>query len=266
MSELKIGDVVGRKSYGCDIPFRVMDIRTENGKTIYVLKGLSYRIEADCEGDDLIQQDISRFKVETVNPPSRSSMRRYPLVGILSRWRIRAGKILHLDSSAEFLDMCKKEYDKARIPYVGKVIAESEQPRAVRKLLEEVKPDILVLTGHDGIKKNAGDLLNINNYKNSRYYIQSVKEAREYEPSMDKMCIFSGACQSYYEGIMGAGANFASAPERVLINALDPAMVAKKIANTDSRIILPAASVIRLTITGSKGIGGVDTRGHMGKI
>lgn len=33
-----------------------------------------------------------------------------------------------------------------------------------------------------------------------------------------KLVIFAGACQSYFEAIISAGANFASSPARILID------------------------------------------------
>ena len=48
------------------------------------------------------------------------------------------------------------------------------------------------------------------------------------------MVIFAGACQSYYETLIDAGANFASSPARILIDFVDPLVVAQKIATTDS--------------------------------
>lgn len=78
--------------------------------------------------------------------------------------------------------------------------------------------------------RNFNDLYN---YRNSKYFIKSVEEARK--QSIDKdLVIFAGACQSYYEGIMLAGANFASSPARILIDFMDPLVVAEKIAITNS--------------------------------
>ncbi len=34
---------------------------------------------------------------------------------------------------------------------------------------------------------------------------------------MDELVIFAGACQSHYEEIIKAGANFASSPHRILM-------------------------------------------------
>ena len=74
-------------------------------------------------------------------------------------------------------------------------------------------PEILVLTGHDAFVKRRNDIYNIDNYKNSKYFVQSVIEARKYEHNLDNLVIFAGACQSYYEALISAGANFASAPK-----------------------------------------------------
>jgi spore coat assembly protein len=182
---------------------------------------------------------------------------------LLRLWRGKAGSILHVDSSQEFMNTCLKQYSEARISAIGKCVAESDQPNVIKHLLERYRPEILVVTGHDSLKKNNDSIYTMNNYSNSRYYIQSVKEARSYEPDKDKLCIFAGACQSYFEAIMDAGANFASSPGRVLINALDPAIVSQRISLTDSKTVVYPQDITKLTISGSAGIGGIKTRGHM---
>ncbi|MDO8686299.1 MAG: sporulation peptidase YabG, partial [Clostridiales bacterium] len=70
------------------------------------------------------------------------------------------------------------------------------------------------------------------------------------------------ACQSYYEGIMAAGANFGSSPGRILIHALDPAIVGRKVAVTDFKKLVTPSEIAALTKSGSKGVGGIDTHGH----
>ena len=73
----------------------------------------------------------------------------------------------------------------------------------------------------------------IYNYRNSRYFVQTVKNARKIDKNKE-LVIFAGACQSYYEALIDAGANFASSPARILIDFVDPLVVAEKIATTDS--------------------------------
>ena len=272
MASLRIGDVVTRKSYGGDINFKIEDIayNRSNGRKVYVLKGMIYRIIADSDEDDLewknpdqAQREVeSNLSVAGVHHMSASTGN--PLMGIL-QWRRARGKpgaVLHLDSSAEFLEMCRKYYTDAKIKAYGKVIPESEQPGQIRALLAGTQADILVVTGHDGLKKNVAKINSTDSYRTSRYFIQSVREARSYETDKNKLCVFAGACQSYFEGIMEAGANFASSPGRILIHALDPAKVADRVALTDSRVYVTPEQVARMTQSGSKGIGGLRTRGH----
>lgn len=268
MGSFTIGDVVVRKSYGGDIHFKVYDISTRrDGKRVCSLKGLLYRIEADSIEDDLIVQDPKTVYREIEKSLlstgiSRSTENTSFYSRFLNMMRGTSGRILHIDSSKEFLDMCLDFYGKNRLKVTGKVIPESNQPSRIRSLLESTKADILIVTGHDGIKKDAGKLNSIDSYRNSRYYIQSVKEARKYEPDKEKLCIFAGACQSYFEAIMDAGANFASSPGRILIHALDPGKVGDRVALTESKRMVTPEKIATLTQSGLKGIGGINTRGH----
>jgi spore coat assemly protein len=56
MGNLNIGDIVARKSYGCDVLFKIVDIQEEGGERIITLKGISYRIQADAPEFDLLIQ------------------------------------------------------------------------------------------------------------------------------------------------------------------------------------------------------------------
>lgn len=268
LTKLNVGDIVTRRSYDGDILFRVVNIKFNcDGSECYVLRGLSSRIEADSNADDLVKQDArvaySRAYKELNQTKIRIEGARPVFETILSRLRKRPGKILHIDSAQDFMDKCIDFYNQAGINCYGKLASESNQPSVVKQYLNTYKPDILVLTGHDGLKKDAKNLHSLESYANSAYYIEAVKIARSFQPDPDKLCIFAGACQSYYEAIMKAGANFASSPKRVLINALDPAIVAQKISVTDSATILQSKAVIALTITGDSGIGGNDSRGQL---
>ena len=78
---------------------------------------------------------------------------------------------------------------------------------------------------------------------------------------MDDLVILAGACQSHYEAILDAGANFASSPKRVLIHAFDPVFVAEKIAYTSIHELVLLQDIIESTITGFDGVGGFETSG-----
>lgn len=95
---------------------------------------------------------------------------------------------------------------------IVKNISESNQPKVIINLLNRYKPDVLVITGHDGMIKNGTDYNNVYNYRNSRYFIETVLKARSWQNSGNDLVIFAGACQSFFEAIMEAGANFASSP------------------------------------------------------
>ena len=77
------------------------------------------------------------------------------------------------------------------------------------------------------------------------------------------MIIIAGACQSNYEELIKAGANFASSPKRINIHALDPAIIASSIAFSDRNQSIDLINVIEKTKYGSDGIGGIITSGTM---
>ncbi|HHW31069.1 MAG TPA: sporulation peptidase YabG [Clostridiaceae bacterium] len=267
-NNIKIGDIVTRKSYGGDIYFTVEEISLKrDGEKVCILRGVTYRIIADAKAVDLEKQDtrkvLEEVRREFIASARNAYRRSVPVYRPAFLWgRVRAARVLHIDGSKDFLYKSFDYYKGAGVAIVGKYASEKDQPLVVREYLEYYRPDILVLTGHDSFKKNA-DKQNINSYANSRYFIEAVREARKYQPDFDKLCIVAGACQSYYEAIMSAGANFASSPGRILIHALDPATVSQKVALTDERKLVTPQEVAALTSSGEKGIWGIDTRGHL---
>ena len=62
MNNIKKGDIVGRKSYGKDIIFIVKNIIQTNNKKIAILKGITERVEADGEIEDLEVIEKERIK------------------------------------------------------------------------------------------------------------------------------------------------------------------------------------------------------------
>lgn len=154
-----------------------------------------------------------------------------------------------------------KYYRKLGLDAVVKNISESRQPQLVIPLLTKYNPDILVITGHDSMIKNGKNLLDIYNYRNSKYFVESVVNARKWQNSSDKLVIFAGACQSFYEAIMEAGADFASSPGRILIDFIDPIIVAKIVATTDRRIYISAREISKMVKEGPQGVSGIGARG-----
>lgn len=288
MSDFRIGDIVARKSYGYDVFFKITDITEKDGERIITLKGISYRIEADAPESDLEIQPESKVREYRDRccreaegcVADRGSPMRYRANFYQPRYRgyrkkahfrdtaeeeagifKRPGKVLHLDGDKDYLESCLEEYRRLGMEVTGQYVPEKDQPDGVAALLKAHRPDILVLTGHDGFIKGQDSYTNISSYRTSRYFIEAVKEARRFNSDMDGLVIFAGACQSLYYEIMKAGANFASAPFRDLIHALDPVRVCQKVAFASIDSVLDAEEVIGNTITGKTGIGGIQTRG-----
>lgn len=294
MPKIKEGDIVARKSYDHDVFFKVTSIyRGDDGKDYAALKGLDIRLYASSLVDDLEKvdvKDVANYWTKTLKnnadimervmkrrtEEKKNRLQRCTngncLMGRSKESKEKTkgadvegfdvpGRVLHLDGDKDYLDLCMTTYRNLSIPAFGYAIDEKDQPKRLAGLLEKHYPDILVLTGHDGIIKGAKDFLDVKNYHNTRYFIESVRIARAFEKSLDDLVIFAGACQSCYEAILGSGANFASSPKRVLIHAFDPVFVVEKIAYTSIHDPIAIGDIISSTITGFDGIGGVETRG-----
>lgn len=280
MPELAVGDLVIRRSHGGDIVFKVMGLENdEQGRTVYTLRGLHLRLLADAPPDDLERVDAEHLKQEIIRNENvhNDSMRRVMMrrsQEFEQREFSRAeptkkyaffdvpGRVLHIDGDEDYLKMCLKTYGQLNIEAEGRYIEEDKQPDALLALLKEYRPDILVVTGHDALigggKKGFRD---INNYRTSKYFVRSSQIAREFQPSLDDLVIFAGACQSYFEAILAAGANFASSPTRIFIHAYDPVFIAEKVAFTPIGKTVDVNDAITASVTGAEGVGGVETRG-----
>lgn len=254
MNRIKNGDIVGRKSYNKDIIFIVVDGKDTNN---VILKGIFERIIADSNIEDL--EPISEETLENTR-----ALREKRIEKIESRLdnKYISGKILHLDGDKKYSEKSLKYYKKMGIRAVVKNIPESKQPKMVYNLLRMYKPDILVVTGHDSMIKKERGYYDIYNYRNSRYFLATVLEARRYEKDTNSdLVIFAGACQSYFEALIQAGANFASSPARILIDILDPLIVAKEVATTDNFRYVRIEDIEHKLRDGLRGVGGIGARG-----
>lgn len=59
-----------------------------------------------------------------------------------------------------------------------------------------------------GMIKNGTDYNDIYNYRNSKYFINSVIEAKKAVRGGKDLVIFAGACQSFFEAIMASRSKF----------------------------------------------------------
>ena len=249
-----VGDLVTRNSYNNDLLFVITEIDDD----ICYLKGVNIRLIADanisdlklCDGCD--EEEVKFIENSKLDVDlDRSDFFYLP------------GKILHIDGDNEYLDRCLKYYNNNNLMAIGICEKETEIPLNIRNYLEEYNPSILVLTGHDAYYKKKGNINDINNYKNSISFKEAVKEARKYEKSHDKLIIIAGACGSFYEELIKAGANFASSPKRINIHALDPAIIASNMSLSDINKDIDLKSIISKTRYGKDGVGGIITKGTM---
>lgn len=271
--------MVTRKSYGKDIIFTVKNIISTKKEKIAILKGIGDRIEADSSIDDLeiVDKQIVNQRLEKIHQKMEHKITKARetrgvgdyKIGIVmsnhrSREKIVTGKILHLDGDKKYSQKSYYYYKKLGLNAIVRNIPEYKQPRVVYPLLKTYNPDILVITGHDGMIKRGMDYHNIYNYRNSKYFIQTVKEARRYDQERNKhLVIFAGACQSYFEAIISAGANFASSPARILIDFLDPLVIAEKIAVTENYKYITIDDIAQELRDGKKGVSGIGANGKM---
>lgn len=251
----KIGDVVTRNSYNNDIIFTIIDIKDD----IAYLKGIDVRLYADSSLDDLekalVNYDNNKDRNDALKIKDMLNLDR-------SEYFYLPGKILHIDGDKDYLKRCIDFYKDMHLEAYGVNLDEERFERDITSCLKEYKPDILVITGHDSFKKNK-DKNNLSSYQNSNNFVKATVKAREYERSQDKLIIIAGACQSFYEDLIKAGANFASSPKRINIHALDPAIIASAVALSPKNKEIDLISLLDKTHYGCDGMGGIITNGVM---
>lgn len=284
-NQIKVGDIVGRISHSSDLLFKVTEIVENKEDSQAILRGIDVRLYADSPLNDLVkknQSEINKMRQSFIKKNSECMRQIFerriedksrnffrgekPILGNhewLEEYFEIPGSVLHLDGDKDYLDLCLTTYSQLNIPAQGFNVPEQEQPKVIIDYLKKYRPDILVLTGHDGLIKSQSDFHNVANYRNSQSFIEAVHKAREYEPGRDDLIIFAGACQSHYEALLNAGANFASSPQRILIHAFDPVFIVEKLAYSSIFDVLTVQDIIANTITGTEGIGGIETRGRL---
>lgn len=240
----KTGNLVTRISYNNDVVFKIEQIKED----IAILKGVNVRLCADSNLNDLLLVDSNEDnddksfydKLQEIKDFERNDYFYIP------------GKILHIDGDKTYLNRCLDFYKKANVLAYGVFSPENEIADNIEKYLKDINPDIVVITGHDSDIK-----------MNSKYFSDAVKICRKYQKDYDKLIIIAGACQSDYEKLIKAGANFASSPKKINIHALDPAIIALSLSLLDKNKSVDLLSLLEKTSNGKDGIGGVNTKGVM---
>lgn len=252
--ELKVGDYVTRNSYHNDLVFKIIKIESN----VCYLKGVNIRLYADSSEDDLSiynneVDDEEEIFIERIKPDSLDRNDYFYL----------PGKILHIDGDNEYLSRCLKYYEDVNIWAMGIMEKEENMASKIEEYLKEYNPNIVVITGHDAYYKKRGKADDLNCYKNSGYFADAIKIARKYEKDHEKLIIIAGGCQSNYEELIKAGANFASSPKRINIHALDPAIIAVKMSLSDVTQDIDLKGILEKTKYGKDGMGGIKTKGTM---
>ena len=251
--KIKKGDIVTRNSYGNDTFFKVINV--VDG--MCYLKGVEVRLYADANIEDLKLEEnlVEDISIDEIDIKDELLVR--------GDYFYLPAKVLHIDGDEDYLNRCLKFYKRNGILAIGKKINEKNVYEQIQLLLREYKPDIVIITGHDAYLRKKGDINDINNYKNSGYFVKAVQAARNYEKSHEKLVIIAGACQSNYEELIKAGANFASSPKRVNIHALDPAIIASTISLTERSKEIDLKKLLDKTKYKEEGMGGIICNGLM---
>ncbi|MCK6255117.1 sporulation peptidase YabG [Fictibacillus sp. KIGAM418] len=277
--KLEIGSVVGRTSYKCDLLFRIVGFNED--KTVADLAGEEMRLLADAPVADLVtmspQQQHERRQAGQEKEESSYKLFRQDYYLLRQKREYLStngyeydqsyfelpGRVLHVDGDPLYLSKCLELYKRLGVPVYGIHLKETEMPEKVPALVDEVRPDILVITGHDAYMKSKGSIDDIQAYRHTKFFVRTVKEIRRKNPQLDHLMIFAGACQSHFESLIKAGSNFASSPARINIHALDPVYIVSKISLTSFMEHVNVMDVLRNTLTGREGLGGVETKGFL---
>ena len=161
MQTLKKGDIVVRKSYNKDILFYIDRIINSSEK-IAILKGINVRVEADAPIEDLVRAEKERIKEEY----KKLDLINYKKTNHRYLNMVKTGRILHLDGDRKYTEKSYKFYRRMGLEAIVKNVSEYKQPQIIYRMLQKYNPDVLVVTGHDGMIRKKSDYNNINNYRN----------------------------------------------------------------------------------------------------
>ena len=253
---LEVGCLVSRISHQHDILFKIVGIHDN----VVDLQGVNVRLCADAKKEDLVLVNECDYQSDDEDIIERNMK---DLEMDRSNYFYIPGRILHIDGDDDYLDRCMRFYKHMGVQANGLSMREDSISMKIADLIKEYRPDIVVITGHDAYYAKKRNQVDLENYQNTSNFISAIKEARKIEKNQDKLIIIAGACQSNYEELIKAGANFASSPKRINIHALDPAILATSLAFSDRNQSIDLLKLICKTKYGSDGMGGIITNGTM---
>lgn len=95
--DVKIGDIVARKSYQCDLLFRVIDIKERDGEREAILHGEDVRLVADAPCSDLViideqeRQERKKREIELIEQAYRLFRQDYQTIKQKVEYRATGG-------------------------------------------------------------------------------------------------------------------------------------------------------------------------------
>lgn len=248
-----IGDLVVIINDSNNYIYKIVEI-----KDLVKLIGYSYRLIKFVNIDEIrlaSSEDIELEKrtTEKIKKNLTSNFK-------IRKTKTMFGRILHIDGDKDYLESCLNLYKELGIYAEGVHLSEKEGPLKIEKILLEVTPDIIVLTGHDVYK--GDNKASLDSYENSKYFVKTIRIIRKHY-LLDSVVIVAGACGSHFEALIASGANFASSPKRINTHTYDPAIVAIKVASTSINKMVDFDNIIKYIDNGRDAIGGVETKGKM---
>jgi len=249
---MRLGEYVVLKNDVKKIVFEIVGIN----QNLITIKGVNYRI--------IKVVDVQSIQKATSLDIQRENERTQKYFYNLMNQKFRAekkyilGKILHLDGDKTYLSKCLELYEQLGIFAYGVRVDENKMAKEIDKVLSQISPDIIVVTGHDSY--NSSGLSDLKNYTNTIHFMETIKAIRRHDSNC---CIIAGACQSNFEALMANGATFASSPKRVNIHTFDPAVIAIKVSTTSFLKIVDFEEIIKFIDDGRNAYGGVETFGKM---
>lgn len=255
---MDIGDYVFINNDSSKCLYRIVDMHNENNILLCLLYGVYYRISlveninnlilATHEEVEFLNNEDEKYYRNIIKRAERNFKQKYVV-----------GKILHIDGDNEYLNKCLELYKEMGIYAFGKCISENKMSVDIGKYLLEINPDVVVITGHD-LYNNKG-IKDLSNYTNTQNFMNVVKEIRRVK--QNSCVVIAGACQSNFEALIAAGADFASSPKRINVHTYDPAIIAIKAATTSFTKIIAGEEIYKYIENGKDAYGGLQTYGKM---
>ena len=246
-----------------DLVFLVDDSRknlfiiNEIKSSFFIIFGVNNRMIKVVTKDEIVL--ATKEEIELIYNKEKE-LREKVTKNIPIRKNIKAvyGRVLHIDGDNTFLSSCINLYNETGVFAYGVNLKEKDIYKYIKKLILELRPDIIVMTGHDVY--NGKGLSELENYENSYSFIKAINIIRKIN---NNVVVIAGACGSNFEALIASGANIASSPKRINIHTYDPAIAAIKVATTPFDQKVNYNNIYKYIENGHDALGGLELYGKM---